>query len=204
MYNLENIEKDLSYQFEKFYELNSEEKQGLLDSILKLANDNPDLFIKVLRRSDFNWMNNLPIYYEALSMDLERWSDFFIDEAKRLFRIAETSDEPKKILTHLDEFSFIDADKFRYRDEFSDLLLNNIDHKNATFRYYSICLLPDFIRGDDVEAFIKLKMYLTDKNWRIRYHTYSVLKDLNKLASNEKLYWLDSVRARFLDPYKFK
>ncbi|MCH6233649.1 hypothetical protein [Cognataquiflexum rubidum] len=199
------MDNNLINKLEKFYDLNDHEKQETLISILNLANDNPEKFIKAIQNEKFNRLNNLPIIYEALSKDLDNWADFFITEIERLFETAKQSNTPYSILNHLQEFTFIDPDKFKHRDRIVEILATQLDNENSTFRFCALDLLPDFVKDDDMLTINKMKKLLKDENWRIRYWTYLNLKDIGVLdEQNDKLSWTDRLRSKFLNNLKFQ
>jgi len=195
---------DLDAGLDSFYDKTEIEKQKILAKILDYANSAPNEFITVVQSEGFNEPNHLPIFYEALSKDLTKWADFFLSEINRLFEIAKTGSEPNKVLTYLNELSFIKPQNFKHRDMFVKILRQELDTHIPIFRYYAINLLTDFVRKDDYSTINKVREYLKDFNWRIRYVSFLFLKDLEKLESYEKLSWTDKLRVNFMNPTKFE
>ncbi len=189
--------------FKIFDNLTVEQQTESLTTILEIANADPTKLQEAVKNEEFNEENHLPILYEALSKDMDRWADFFLIEIKRILDNAKRSKTPKKILNLLDEFAFINPDNFKHREEFVEILKKELDHENPIFRYYAISLLPDFVKESDYNAINKLKQTLRDPNWRIRYWAYLALCDLNKIDRQE-LSVFDSFRSKFLDTLKFE
>ena len=198
------MNKYLSQRINSFYEQTDSEKQATLGELLQIINLAPKEFTDSIRNEKFDYLNHLPIIYEALSNDLNNWADFFLAELKRLLAAAKTIDSPKRVLTHLDEFSFIDADAFKHRDAFVAILGAELDNQHRTFRYYAISLLPDFIRKDDISTVSKLRGRLQDPDWRIRYWAFMALKDLDKLDSTDFLSAADMLRSKLMNTINFK
>lgn len=193
-----------SHKLDRFYELTTEEQKHCLDSILKIANSNPEEFTKHVQQISLNPENHLPHIYEALSDDLEKWSTFFLNEYERLVEIAKRSDNPNEALNHLKEFLFINPDEFKHREELLVLLKRDLKNQHSTFRYYAVTLLSHFITSKDFHLINLLKESLKDDDWKVRYWTYMELKDLVALETHEEISLLDKVRVRFFDTLKFK
>lgn len=199
------MDNNLINKLEMFYDLQEHEQQETLRSILNIANDNPEKFRHAIQNEKFDRLNNLPIIYEALSKDLDNWADFFITEIERLFESAKQSNTPYNILNHLEEFAYIDPNKFKHRDKIVEILIAQLDNVNPTFRYYALDLLTDFVKDDDIPTINIVRKHLNDENWRIRYWTYLNLKDIGALDErHDKLSWTDTLRSKFLDNLKFQ
>jgi hypothetical protein len=190
--------------FKIFDDLTIEQQRESLMAILEIANTDPAKLEEAVKNKEFNEENHLPILYEALSKDMDRWADFFLIEIKRILDNAKKSKTPKKVLNLLDEFAFIDPDTFKHRAEFVEILKRELDHKNPIFRYYAVSLLSDFVKENDYNAMDKLKRMLGDPNWRIRYWAYVALRDLTKIGRQEQLSLFDRFRSKFLDTLKFE
>ena len=195
---------ELSNKLETFYDLSETEQQNTLESVLAIANSDPEKFMQGIYKEEFNNLNFLPIIYEALSKDLNNWADFFLAEINRLFETARKSITPKKILNHLNEFAYIDPKRFKHRDKIIDILKKELENDHPTFRYYAISLLPDFVEENDYQTIKKIKSLLTDPNWKIRYWTHLALQDLNKLENHEKLSLTDRIKVKLMDTMKFE
>ncbi|WP_125932426.1 HEAT repeat domain-containing protein [Hymenobacter glacialis] len=198
------MKTSLLQRIEGFYEQTNTEKQATLGELLQTINLAPKEFIESFHSEKFDYLNNLPIIYEALSNDLNNWADFFLAELKRLIATAKAGDSPKRVLTHLDELSFIDAEIFKHRDAFVAILSAELDNPHRTFRYYAISLLPDFIRQDDTSATNKLRGRLQDPDWRIRYWAFKALQDLDKLSSTDRLSVPDMLRSKLVNTINFQ
>ncbi|WP_426061423.1 hypothetical protein [Hymenobacter sp. B1770] len=194
---------NLSKKLDSFYEQTNIEKEDTLKELLETINTAPEDFIKSFYNERFNYLNNLPIIYEALSKDLTNWADFFLDEIRRLFATAETVDFPRQVLTHLDELSFIDAEAFKHRDAFVAILSTHLENQHVTFRYYALSLIPDFVRNDDLQTINKIRKRLKDSDWRIRYWAFMALKDLSKLNSSDRLSVMDVLRSKIMSTISF-
>tara|TARA_R110001592_G_scaffold55579_1_gene169709 strand:- start:254 stop:850 length:597 start_codon:yes stop_codon:yes gene_type:complete len=198
------MNSDLEKNLNSFYTLTEDKQEQTLNEILAMANSNKENFIEMLHAQKFNGLNNLPIFYEALSNDLVNWASFFILEAKRLLHVAHKSEKPSTVLNHFSEFSFINPDHFVYRDELIEILLEELNDQQASIRYFSLETILDFINKNDKKAILRLGTLLNDSNWRIRYWAYLGLKELDSLPEGRKMAIFDKMRVRLLDPYKFK
>ncbi len=195
---------EIANKLDSFYDLSKSEQETTLKSILTIANSDPIKFKEIIRQEEFNELNNLPIFYEALTKDLPNWDDFFLSEINRLFETARKSKTPNKILNHIDELSFIDSNEFKYRDEYIRILKKELNNDHPTFRYYAISLIPDFIKKDDFQTIKELRKHLADSDWKIRYWTHLALQDINELKNDDKLSLSDRIRAKLLDTLNFK
>tara|TARA_R110001583_G_scaffold16041_1_gene65102 strand:- start:60 stop:656 length:597 start_codon:yes stop_codon:yes gene_type:complete len=195
---------DIANKLESFYDLSKSEQEDTLISVLKIANSDPINFKEIIIQEEFNGLNNLPVFYEALTKDLQNWDDFFLTEINRLFETARKSKTPSKILSHLDELSYIDPNKFKHRDEFIRILKKELNNDHPTFRYYAISLIPDFIEKDDFQTIKELRKHLTDSDWKIRYWTHLALQDIDELKKYDKLSLYDRIRVELMDTLNFK
>ncbi|GAA4497724.1 hypothetical protein GCM10023172_13140 [Hymenobacter ginsengisoli] len=108
----------LASRLASYYELPPVAQRETRKLVLETANADPAAFIRLVHAQKFETVadelsNKLPIFYEALATDLDNWGDFFMQEAQRLFALARTATAPQKVLTYLDEFSFISAAEFK-------------------------------------------------------------------------------------------
>jgi len=195
------MNKELIDLLNSYYELTPAEQLTTRKLVLEIANADPTAFIQLIHQQKFETVddelaNKLPVFYEALAADLINWADFFLQEAQRLFALAYTAKAPQKVLIYLDEFCFIDAAKFKHRDALVALLNKELDSKLLASRYYAASLLPDFIKPTDFITVNKWRQLLSDSDWHVRYRVYGDLKDLNMLAENDTLSWMDKLRAR--------
>lgn len=197
------MNNDLTNKLEMFYRLSEHEQQETLTTILIIANSNPEQFIQAIQNETFDRLNHLPIIYEALAQDLDKWSDFFLNELNRLLETARKSKLPYKILNNLEEFAYIYPNKFKHRDKFVSILNEELENEHPTFRYYAVDLLTDFVKDDDTQTLNKMRQRLSDSNWRIRYWTYMNLHDLGQLNKHDTLSWTDRIKSKWLDTLKF-
>lgn len=195
---------ELVNNLEAFADKNIQEQQAMLSAILRKANSDPEKFRQEMIRGGFNKPDQLRIIYEALSKDPETWSHFFLEETERILNAARKSETPEKILKLLTEFSFINPDHFFYREKLVEILNNELDNKVPVFRYYAISMLHDFVESNDYDTIARMKQLLKDPEWRIRYWTFFILKDLNLLDNLEKLSLTDRIKARLSDTLNFK
>ncbi len=107
-------------------------------------------------------------------------------------------------INHIQELSFIEADQFKYSEEFVDILKKELDNPHPTFRYFAIRGIADFMETNDYALIDHLKRHLHDPNWRVRYWTQSIIEDLTKKMSPPKLSIADRLRAVFLSPLDFE
>lgn len=200
------MNKELIDLLNSYYELPPAEQLTTRKLVLEAANADPTAFIQLIHQQKFETVddelaNKLPVFYEALAADLINWADFLLQEAQRLFALAYTAKAPQKVLTHLDEFCFIDAAKFKHRDALVALLTKELNSKLLASRYYAASLLPGFIKPTDFITINKWRQLLSDSDWRVRYSVYGDLKDLGMLAENDTLSWMDKLRARTGNPF---
>jgi hypothetical protein len=200
------MNKDLSSRLASYYALPLAEQQATRKLVLEVANADPTAFVELIHQQKFETVtdeltNNLPVFYEALAADLNKWGGFFIQEAQRLFTLARTAKAPQKILTYLDEFCFIKAAEFQHRDALVALLSKELESELLAARYYAASLLPDFIKPTDFKTIEKLRQLLHDSDWRVRYRVYGDLKDLNLLSEHDALSWIDKLRAQIGNPF---
>ncbi len=196
--------EELTTKIDSFYDQPEEKKQDTLKSVLAFANANPKEFQEIIYKEEFNEMNRLPIFYEALSEDPDSWSDFFLKELNRLLETARKSTNPSIILNYLKEFSFIDAESFKYRKEFIQILKKELENPHPTFRYYAIEGIADFMDKNDYALIDHLKRHLVDPNWRVRYWAQLIVADLTKGENPPKLSFSDRLRAVFMNPFGFE
>jgi len=196
--------KDLFHRLDSFYDETEEKKQEVLRSILMYGNSHTQELKQLIYDQKFDDINHLAIFYEALSEDMEKWGDFFLAELKRLLDKAHQSAKPDSILNHLKELAFIDSESFKHRGEFIEILKKELDNPHPTFRYYAIWTLSDFIDKNDSAMIGRIKEHLNDPDWRIRYWTHIIMRDLDGSDNAYKITWLDRLRATFLNTLKFE
>ena len=193
------MKNELRKILDNFYELSEFKAEQALTSILELANAQPMEFTNILR--DLK-PDDISIIYEALGNDLDNWNEFFLEELKRIIETAKKADNPNTILSYLDEFIFIEPGQFKYRKELISILKKELSNRHPTFRYYAITVIADFIEDGDFLTIKLLEKHLIDTDWRIRYWTYVVLKEIKK-SNNYKLSFIDKIRSKIFDPFKF-
>lgn len=190
---------ELSNRIEFYYEQTPVDMQRTRAAVLAFANAQPTKFIQLVHEQKFNESSYLPVFFESLAADLANWSDFFLLELKRLIAAAEKVARPKNVLTHLDDFCFVNAASFKHRDEFVAITNKMLTHQHAVFRFYATSLLLDFMNDNDAMSIHNVKQLLHDSNWRVRALVYMDLADLGKLTAQDKFSWLDRLRLKFLD-----
>ncbi|MCZ4408221.1 hypothetical protein O3Q51_05345 [Cryomorphaceae bacterium 1068] len=195
---------ELIVKIDSFYDQPVEKQDDTLREVLAFANANPQKFKEIIHNEEFNELNQLPIYYEALSHDLDNWSDFFLEELNRLLAAARKSARPRTVLNHIQEFSFIKADQFKYSNDFIEILKKELDNPHPTFRYCAISGIADFMERNDHDLIDHLKKHLHDPNWRVRYWTRLTVEDLTKGSKPPKLLIADRLRAVFMSPLDFE
>ena len=184
---------------DEFYDLSEQEEEKILATILKMANSQPEEFIKIMRELE---AIDYSILHEALAEDMENWSDFFLDELKRILKSAKETSHPVKTLVYLDEFINIDPEEFKHRDELINILRKELKNEHPAFRYWAINLITDFMKEGDYMTIKSLEKHLVDPDWRVRYWTYMILNEIKK-PNKYKLSFIDKIRSKIFDPFKF-
>jgi hypothetical protein len=195
-----DIFKDLS---DKFYDLSEDEQKSVLDTILKVANENPKDFNKFVESLDFDIGSPLAIIYKSLSTDLQNWGAFFVKELERLLALAEKTENPKRILSFINEFAFLDPNKFDERKKLIELAIKKLDHQLPLFRLRALTLLFDMKIENDRTYDTYLLKGLEDPDWIIRYWTHLECKDFNMLPEGYSLSFIDRLKSKFLDTLKY-
>jgi hypothetical protein len=197
------MKTDLLDRLDHYYSLSDEDRDETLGDILAIANGSPEKFKQMIVDERVVDHDNLGIIYTALATDLLRWSGFLVEEVKRLLALAAQSKKPNEVLECLEEFSFMQVEKFTHRDALVDILRKELDNTHPSFRFWAVNLLGDFIRPDDEFTITKLRSLLKDPDWRIRYWTNLAVSDLGKLQEHENFTFWEKVRGKFLIFFPF-
>jgi DNA-directed RNA polymerase subunit F len=197
--NQKIMKEKLLKLIDKLFDLPEDKEKKTLNEILRMANEQPDELKQIVKELE---QDEISFVYEALALDMDNWSDFFLDEAKRILEKAKQSYEPERVLRYLDEFIFIEPNEFKHSKELVDLMKAELDHENPAFRYWALSIISDFMEEGDYITSKLIEKRLSDTDWRIRYWTYTLLKE-KKEKAKYKLSLIDKIRAKILDPYTF-
>ncbi len=205
MINLIEVKEKLA----NFYDIESEtDREELLSELRKYADEKEEVELIEEIRQNFKLktFSGISVIYEALSEQPEKWSQFFYEEYKRAFKLAENSENAFDVLECLEEVGFVDVEKMQHRKEIVELLFSYLSSPHDVLRYKSIWLIGDWISKEDVAenpSIVKqLQSLLIDKNWRIRYAANQELKELGKLPLNFKISFWDKLRVKYFNPYE--
>jgi len=195
-----NMEATVQKILDNYDELSEKEEKIAIMQIRKFAENESENFKKFLyglERTDYGVLIN------ALSEDVEKWNNFFIEEIKRIFSEAENSENPAASIMFLDEFAFVELDKFTYPENLINFLKNYLKHKLPAFRYWALSLITDYVKISDRMTINTLEQLQKDPDWRIRYWTYIYLENINGKNTKYKLSLIDKIRAKLQPPYVF-
>jgi hypothetical protein len=207
MLTLDQLKKDIV----NFWEFDVEEQRdAVLEKIRTCAaNTDKKTFIGEVRRlfepAEFS---GLSVVYEALTSDPDKWGFFFVEEYKRLFLLAEQAENAFEILDCLEEISFVNEELTGFNEDIIAILTKYIDHPKDAIRYQAIWHLGDWITEENQSKHSQLISWIADKlhdkNWRIRYITELILKDMEQLPPGFSTKWTDKIRAKFRSPFSMK
>lgn len=184
---------------DELFDLPEEEEEKAFAEILRMAGEQPDELKEIVKELE---QDEISFVYEALALDMDNWSDFFLDEVKRILEKAKQSYEPERVLTYFDEFIFIEPEEFKHSDQLVALMKDELDNENPAFRYWSMSLIADFMEEGDYITTKLIEKRLLDTDWRVRYWAYVILKE-SREKGRYKLSFLDKIRAKILNPYTF-
>ncbi|RLD86524.1 MAG: hypothetical protein DRJ07_00550 [Bacteroidetes bacterium] len=184
---------------DEFYDLSEAGEENALAKILKISNKNPSEISDIVKELK---TDDISIVYEALAADMKNWSDFFLNEAKRIIELAKKSDIPADVLVYLDEFINIDPEEFKYSDELVDMMKKELKNEHPAFRYWAMSMIADFRKEGDILSTKLFENHLTDPDWRLRYWAYIYLNEIRE-TGKYKLSLMDKIRSKILKPYKF-
>jgi len=193
---------------QSFYELDMPEQDAIFAQIRAYANANKTRFIQEVRTFDLQEeLSPLPLVYEAIAKDSDNWSDFYVDEIKRVLDFSLTTDNPKGVLDNLNELVFnLDTADAPHIRKIMDMLGQAVEATNATVRREAIFLVSGILNSDNLKQYHALVSSITarlhDPAWRVRYTAYLALTDANALPAGFKLSLLDRLRWKYLNPFK--
>ena len=185
--------------FADLYSLSEKEEEAAFANILQIANENPDEIKQLVEELD---QINLSYLYEALAIDTNKWSDFFLSEAKRIIEAANNSDNPEKAIALFDEFIFIELDDFKHSKELVKLMSKELKHENHAFKYWAMSIIADFREEGDILTLSLIENMLKDSDWRIRNWAFIILKGI-KPNKKYKISIIDKIKFKLFKPYYF-
>lgn len=185
-----------------FWDLDETGSQTLLEDILRHANTNPQQFKKDIDPILFDEeIEPLPIILEALSKDTGNWGQFYIDVLNKIFEEAEKYNDPTGVLFNLIEFTYIEDDQRPFVQKIVDRIYKETDSDNTFIKSAAISVLPPYLNNPSVTnrslILESLQQKLHDKNWKVRYVSFTSLGYENLLPQGYKLSIGDKIRAMF-------
>jgi len=193
------MENRLTEILKNYNSFSEEDEEKVYIEILKIADSQTDKFSVFIQKQE---QGNYGILIDALSKDTKKWSKLFFNEIKRIFTEAEDAENVVSGIMFLDEFVYIESNKFLFSKEIIDFVKPYLKHKHPVFRYWALSLISYFMNEYDTIMIKLIEKYLTDEDWRIRYWAYMCL---TKIKGNKKykLSFSDKIRSKINDPYKF-
>ncbi|WP_374948771.1 hypothetical protein [Mucilaginibacter sp.] len=178
--------------------LPAESVKKLMADVLLYANANSETFLSELQQIQFSTdLQPLPIVFEALSHDTDRWGSFYVEMLETILTRTKQSNKPQEIIDHLIEYVFIEKQQKPFVQQIAARLHKELFSDNLYTKSAAISMLPNYLKNPVVKdkglIARNIQTKLVNPKWRIRYTAYISLKPHGLLPKGYKLPFVDAL-----------